>query len=131
MTPEEIVGQLAGMTDPYESSDPFDSDESLARLIREARKASSPRARRRASRVYLRQRADFTRAMLRVLDAPADHVRDFVMETIDLLWGVGSVTRRRGARRLDFEKVWEVETIEEVALALSQSSFSPFPEPPA
>ena len=56
MTAEEIVDRIARMTDPYKSSDPYDSEETLTRLIRECRAALSPRLRRRQARMYARCR---------------------------------------------------------------------------
>ena len=128
MTPEEIVDRIARMTDPYKSSDPYDSEETLTRLIRESRRALSPRLRRQQARMYPHERTTFTRAMLRIQDAPTDDVRLFVMEIIDLLWGDGSATSNRKPRQLNFDKEWAGDTIEEVAHALSRRPFYPFPE---
>jgi hypothetical protein len=77
--------------------------------------------------VFAHQTADFTRAMLRIEDASAEDLRGFVREVIDLLWGEGAASSKREPRRLDFDKQWEVETIEEVAAAVSRRSFYPFP----
>ena len=49
-------------------------------------------------------------------------------EIVDLLWGEGEASSKREPRRLDFEKEWEGETIEEVAFALSHRALYPFPE---
>ena len=127
MTPEEIVGMLSRMTEPSHSFDPDDSAATLRRLIREARVALSPSYRLREARIYGRENRDFSRAMLLVQDAPAEELRRFTRFVVDLLWGEGEVTNRRGARRLEFDKEWESpEYLSEIAEAISQTSFYPF-----
>jgi len=129
VTPEEIVGRIARMTDPYKSSEPFDSEQTLARLIHECRGALSRRRRRNQARLYARQSQEFTRAMLRIEDASAEELRGFARDVVDLLWGEGAASSKQEPRRLDFDKEWEGDTIEEVAFALSRSGFHPFPRP--
>ena len=126
MTTEEIVASIARMSIPNGRFDAHDSDQVLARLILEARRAVSAGRRRKRAQVYAHQRAAFARSMLLVEDAPADELRDFAADIIDLLWGAGSAESRRHARSLDVDKEWEVETVEEVAFALSRCSFYPF-----
>ena len=79
--------------------------------------------------MYLRERVAFTRAMLLIQDAPADELRGFVRFVVDLLWGEGEVTAKRGARRLDFDKEWDCpDDLSEIAIAVFESSFNPFPK---
>jgi hypothetical protein len=78
--------------------------------------------------VYDHESLAFTRAMLRIQNAPAEDLRGFARDVVDLLWGVGSVESKRDPRRLDFDKEWEGDTIEEVARLLSRGSFDPFQE---
>ncbi len=126
MTPEEIVDRIARMTHPYKSPEPFDSEQTLARLIQECRVALSPRHRRLRARVFAHQSPEFTRAMLRIGDASAEDLRGFVQDVVDLLWGEGEASSKREPRRLDFDKEWEAETIEEIVLALSRRKLFPF-----
>jgi len=128
MTTEQIVERIAGMSDPRKSSDPHDAQDTLARLIRESRQVRSPRLRRQQARMYLHERVAFTRAMLRIRDASADEFRLFVMDIVDLLWGDGFATTRRDPRRLNFDKEWTSETIEEIVHALARRSLYPFRE---
>jgi len=129
VTPEEIVERMARMTDPYKSSEPFDSEQALARLIHECRSALSSRRRCRQARLYAHQSQEFTRAMLLIEDASAEELLAFARDVVDLLWGEGAASSKQVPRRLDFDKEWEVDTIEEVALALSRRAFYPFPRP--
>lgn len=126
MTPEEIVDRIARMSDPYESSEPLDSEQALASLIRDCRDALSPSRRRLRARVFARQSPGFTRAMLRIEAASAEELRGFVRDVVDLLWGEGGASSKQEPRRLNFDKEWESETIEEVAWAVSHYSFYPF-----
>ena len=48
MTPEETVERIARMTDPYNSSEPFDSEQTLARLVQECRSICALRGRNRS-----------------------------------------------------------------------------------
>ena len=127
MTPEEIVERVARMSDPYKSSEPFDSEQTLARLIHECRVALNPRRRRSQARLYAYQSPEFTRAMLVIEDASAEELRIFARDIVDLLWGEGEASSRHEPRWLDFDKEWEAETIEEVAFAFPHRSFYPFP----
>jgi hypothetical protein len=126
VTPEEIVERVARMTDPYKSSEPFDSEQTLARLIRECRAVVSPARRRVRARLFAHQSPEFPRAMLRIEDASAEELRIFVRDVVDLFWGEGEASSKHESRRLDFDKEWEGETIEEVAAALSRRPFHPF-----
>ncbi len=128
MTPEEIVERIARMTDPYKPSEPFDSEQTLARLVRECRAVLSPARRRVRARLFAHQSPEFTRAMLRIEDASAEELRIFARDIVDLLWGEGEASSKHEPRRLDFDKEWEAETIEEVAFALSHRTFYPFPK---
>lgn len=126
MAPEEITRMIAGLIDPKKSTDPLDSDETLTRLIQICRAVLSPLARGRKARIYAHERLAFTRAMLLIQDASGDELKAFAMDIVDLLWGEGSAASGREARRLDFDKEWEGDTIEEVAFALSRRTFYPF-----
>ncbi len=126
MTPEEIVDRIARMTHPCKSPEPFDSEQTLARLMQECRVALSPRHCRLRARAFAHQSPEFTRAMLRIGDASAEDPRGFVQDVVDLLWGEGEASSKREPRRLDFDKEWEAETIEEIVLALSRRKLFPF-----
>ena len=120
MTPEEIVERIARMTNPNKSSEPLDSEQALVRLIQECRGALSPRLTRQRARMYEHETAAYMHEMLRIERARAEDVRAFARDIVDILWGVGSGGSKRDPRRLDFGKEWDVEAIEEVALALSR-----------
>lgn len=128
MTPEEIVERMALMSDPYSSSEPLDSEQALASLIQECRAALSPSGRRLRARVFAHQSPEYTRAMLRIEAASAEDLRGFVQDVVDLLWGEGAASSKREPRRLDFDKEWEAETLEEVVFALSSRNLYPFPK---
>ena len=79
--------------------------------------------------MYLREKVGFTRAMLLIQDAPADELRGLVRFVVDLLWGEGEVTAQRGARRLERDKEWDCrDDLSEIAIAICESSFNPFPK---
>lgn len=120
MTPEEIVGEIAGMTDPGRSSEPLDSEQTLARLIHESRRALRRGHTRQHARMYQHETVGYRGAMLQIERAAAEDVRRFAREILDILWGVGSAGSERDPRRLDLDKERGVESIEEVALALSR-----------
>lgn len=128
MTPEEIVERIARMSDPFESSEPLDSEQTLASLIQVCRDALSPNGRRLRARAFSHQSPGFTRAMLRIEAASAEELRGFVRDVVDLLWGEGAASSQQEPRRLDFDKEWEGGTIDEVAFALSQRGIYPFPK---
>jgi hypothetical protein len=127
VTPEAIVERIARMADPYKSSEPFDSEQTWARLIRECRAALSPARRRVRARLFAHQSPEFTRAMLRIEDASAEELRTFARDIVDLLWGEGEASSKHEPRRLNFDKEREGETIEQVVSALSHRAFHPFP----
>lgn len=87
-----------------------------------------PIVRRRAGRAFTHQSPEFTTAMRLIEDASAEELREFARDVTDLLWGDGEATSKHEPRWLNFDKGWEVETIEEVALALSHRGFYPFPK---
>lgn len=123
----EIVEELAATPHPDVARDPDESLAVLERLIREARAALSPSRRRGPAQVFAHQSPASTRAMLLIGNAPAEELRGFVQDLVDLLRGEGEAGSKREARRLNFDKEWEGGTIDEVAFALSEHSFYPFP----
>lgn len=104
MTPEDIVVRIAAMGDPYRSAEPFDAEQTLARLIRDSRRVVSPRHARQRARTYAHETPGYMSEMLRIERAPGNDVRRFARAVVDVLWGVGSGSSRRDPRRLDFDK---------------------------